>query len=375
MVRIYADYAAATPTDKKVALAMQPFFTNNFGNPSSNHNFGRFAADAVESSRAEIAKFINAKPKEVYFTGTGTESNNLAILGAARANKKTGNHIVTTQIEHPSVLTTCQALERDGLQVAYVAPHENGTVSPKQIASAVTAKTSLISVHLANSEIGVIQDVAAIVQAVKSKNPQTLVHVDACQATSFIEFDVQKLGVDLLAFNGSKAYGPKGIAVLYVRDKVSIFPLIYGGGQEQSLRSGTENVPGIVGLAEAVRIIKNNRQKDFIKISDLRDFLQAELKSLGNILVNCEDAPRLPNHLSVTLAKTKSTDLVRDLDAAGIAVSAGSACSSKSLAESHVLAAIGLNSQLANKTIRITLGRETTSSDCRTIIDTIKTLV
>jgi len=369
MSQIYADHAAGTPTDPQVIEAMAPYWQDNFGNPSSVHTFGKKTADAVDRARGVIATFLGIDPEEIIFTSSGTESNNLAILGIARASKNRGHHLVTTSIEHPSVLNACKALERDGFTVTYVSPEEDGTIDTNKLVAAVTKETTLISVHLANSEIGVIQDVAEIARQVKEKNSNALVHVDACQATPFLDLNVRQLGADLLTFNGSKMYGPKGIAALYVRSGVSIFPIMYGGGQEQSLRSGTENVPGIVGLAKAVGLV--DAKKDSQRIGALRDRLQHELEKLG-CRSNCAHSSRLPNHLSVTLPHTQSTNLVADLDQLGVAVSAGSACSSRSLTESHVLTAIGLSSEEINRTIRITLGRSTTAENCQQLIAAIK---
>lgn len=369
---VYADYAAATPTDPKVADRVRSISESVIGNPSSAHGFGQAAWINLTDAREKLAAFLNAKPDETYFTASGTESNNLAILGVAKANKTVGNHIVTAAIEHPSVMNACRALEKDGWVVTYVESDKNGVISPADIAKAVKKNTILVTLHLANSEIGVIQDIKAIVKAVKAKNPRTLVHTDACQATPYVVYDVRELGVDLLTINGSKMYGPRGVALLYVREGVSIFPLVYGGGQEQSLRSGTENVSGIVGLAEAAKIIEKKRTADIKKIGQLRDELQKNVEKIPGLIVNAKKAARLPNHLSVTLPGLKNQDLVQLLDQQGVAVSAGSACSSKSLGDSHVLAAIGLTSQQISATIRISLGRATTKKDCQQILAAIK---
>lgn len=371
MKQVYADFAATTPTDPRVIAVMQPFFGVHFGNPSSLHAVGKDAEEAVSNARSAVANFLNAKSDEIYFTGSGTESNNLAILGTARANKENGKHIITSTIEHPSVLGSCRALERDGWQVDYIAPDKDGLLDPEAIASLVKTQTTLVTIHLANSEIGVIQDISSISAVVRKKNPRTLIHTDACQATDYLSLNVNELGVDLLTINGSKAYGPKGIACLYVDNSVSIFPLYYGGGQEQSLRSGTENVPGIVGFATALSYVCSS---EVIKnISELRDFLADQLSSAGHI-VNVACAPRLPNHLSVTLIDKTETDLVRALSDLGIAVSSGSACSSRSQADSHVLAALGLTSAAINQTIRITLGRSTTRGDCLAIVQAVQAI-
>lgn len=369
---VYADYAAASPTDDRVIAAMLPYHNQTFANPSSAHSFGSAAAKALGAARAATAKFLNADTEEIYFTSSGTESNNIAILGSARANRNNGRHIITTTIEHPSILNACRTLERDGFAVTYVNVDKSGVIRQSDVVDAVTNKTILVTLHLANSEIGVIQPIAELVKKIKAKNPRTLIHTDGCQATTFLDLNVRQLGIDLLTLNGSKVYGPRGVATLFVRSGVSIFPILYGGGQEKSLRSGTENLPGIVGFAAAVKIAQNQRDRDARQIGKLRDRLQAELEKIDGVIINCHDSRRLPNHLSVTLTKTQSTDLVRDLDRAGIAVSSGSACSSHSLTESHVLLALGLSSELINKTIRITLGRPTSLQDCHKTIRAIQ---
>ncbi len=372
--RVYADYAAATPTNPRVADKVRSVSRKLFGNPSSAHSFGQAAAAELDTAREALAKFLNAKPAEIYFTASGTESNNLAILGVARANKNQGKHIVTTAIEHPSVINACRALEKDGWVVTYVKPDKNGIISPKMLAEAVNNETILVTIHLANSEVGVIQDVTAISKAVKTKNPSTFVHIDACQATPYLKLDVNQFGVDLLTINGSKMYGPRGVALLYVREGVSIFPLVYGGGQEQSLRSGTENVPGIVGLTEAATIITTRRDLDAKRVGRFRDQLQQELEKIPQIIINAKRANRLPNHLSVVVPGSKNRNLVKELDNLGIAVSAGSACSSKSLTDSHVLTAIGLTSEQAQATIRLSLGRQSTSAEIEQITRALRTL-
>ncbi len=371
MNRVYADYAAATPTDPRVIERVSQVSAENFGNPSSRHMFGRQAEESLMAARSSIASFISANANEIYFTGSGTESNNLAILGIARANKTLGNHIITTAIEHPSVINSCRALEKDGFEITYLPVDEQGQVSVTDFQSAITSQTILATIHLANSEIGVVQDIGALSEIARAKN--VIFHTDACQAASLLKLDVGELGVDALTFNGGKLYGPRGIAVLFVRENISIFPLVYGGGQEQSLRSGTENLPGIAGLAMAVEIATQQRDGDAVKVGDLRNSLQADLENLGCI-VNCRNANRLPNHLSV-IVPTNKTDLVQELDSLGIAVSSGSACSSRSQSDSHVLQAIGLTSTQINTTIRVSLGRGTTTEELAQIQKAVGHLV
>lgn len=373
MKRVYLDHAATTPVDPQVVVAMLPYFQEEFGNPSSLHKFGRDAAEAISRARQEVADFLSATSEEIYFTASGTESNNLAILGTTRANKKR-REVVTSPIEHPSVLNACAAAERNGNKIKFTKVEKSGLISLKEVVDLVSDETLLVSTHLANSEIGTVQNVSVISKAVKEKSPETLIHVDACQATSFLGLSVDELGVDLMSINGSKAYGPKGIGVLYVRKGTPIFPVIYGGGQEKSLRSGTENVPAIVGLAEALKVITVRRQRDADNIQLLRNDVQNRLSKMDGVSINVPESPRLPNHLSIQIESGQS-DLVKAFDQEGIALSAGSACSSRSLSESNVLSAIGLDSSQINKTVRITLGRATTKEDVTTLLTCVKELV
>ncbi len=367
-VLVYADYAASTPTDSRVIGRLAEVNEALVGNPSSLHGFGAAAEMSLNQSRTEIAQFLQCRPDEVYFTASGTESNNLALIGVARANRQKGNHIITSAIEHPSVLNAAQALERDGFDVTYLPVNRAGRISVEDFADAVTPETILASIHLANSEIGVIQAIKNFANIARVHG--IYFHTDACQAAAWLELNTETLGVDLLTFNGGKLYGPRGVAALFVRSSVQIFPIVYGGGQEKSLRSGTENVPGIAGLAKACEISLRSRSADFKKIGQLRDQLRTSLEVLG-CQINAKTAPRLPNHLSV-IVPTTETNLVKALDQQGIAVSSGSACSAKSLTDSHVLAAIGLTSEQINKTIRISLGRPTSKNDIERIILALK---
>lgn len=350
---------------------MLPYWQGEFGNPSSLHRFGTRAATAQDEARASVVGFINAKPGEIVFTSSGTESNNLAVLGVAKANRKRGRHIITTEIEHPSIQNCCRALERDGYLMTYLPVNNNGLIKLAEFKKALRPETILATVHLANSEIGVIQDIANLSKLARANN--TYFHTDACQATAYLRLDVRKLGVDLLSFNGSKMYGPKGIAALYVREGVEIFPIFYGGGQQGSLRSGTENLPGIVGLAKACEIAARRRTADSRRVATLRDQLQKSLEAAG-CTINVKTAPRLPNHLSVVVP-TDRADVVAALDRFGVAASSGSACSERSLVESHVLTAIGLTSDQAHKTTRISLGRLTTKADCQKVIAAVEKIM
>jgi len=367
---VYADYAAATPTDPRVIEAMQPYQTDFFGNPSSIHSFGRVTSDAVNNATKTIAKFLNTKEGEIVYTSCGTESNNLATLGVAKANKDRGRHIVTSAIEHPSILNACRALEKDGWEVTYLPVKSDGLIEAKLLDDAIKKETVLVSIHLANSEIGVVQDVAKLARISNKKG--ALFHTDACQAATYLDLNVKTLGVDLLTFNGSKMYGPKGVAALYVREGVNIFPIFYGGSQQKSLRSGTENVPGIVGLAKSCEIATEQQTKDSKRISAFRDNLEKELVKFPGVQINCMNTIRLPNHLSVTLNSAQATNLVEAFDTYGIAVSSGSACSAKTIVESYVLRSIGLTSEQIHKTVRVSLGRQTTNIEIKKIASVAK---
>ncbi|MCR4278199.1 MAG: cysteine desulfurase [Candidatus Berkelbacteria bacterium] len=365
MKSIYADYAASTPTDPRVVEVMEPYMTDFFGNPSSIHSFGREADVAVGEATEIISRFLGCKKEEVFYTSCGTESNNLAVIGVAKANKDKGRHIITTAIEHPSIMNACKALEKDGWEVTYLPVTKEGLVEVESLEKVLKKETVLVSIHLANSEVGVIQNIAKLARI--SNKHGALFHTDACQAAAYLNLNVKTLGVDLLTLNGSKMYGPKGIAVLYVREGVNIFPIFYGGSQQKSLRSGTENVPGIVGLAKACEIASDNQEKESQRIGQLRNQLEKELSKIPGLSVNCAGAVRLPNHLSVTFNESKESNLVEVLDNKGIAVSSGSACSSKSIVDSHVLQRIGLSGDQIHKTIRFSLGRQTTSEQVKKI--------
>lgn len=364
--KVYADYAAASPTDQRVVEAMEPFFSQAFGNPSSLHSIGRQASAAIDLAKKDLAKFLNCLTSEIIFTSSGTESNNLAILGLAKANKNQGNHLITTNIEHPSVLNAFRSLAKEGWQVSYLPVNQQGLIEPAQLEKAITTKTVLVSIHLANSEIGVIQDIPALAKIARTKD--IYFHTDACQAAAYLDLAVTKLDVDLLSFNGSKIYGPKGVAALYVKQNLPIFPIFYGGGQQESLRSGTENVPGIVGLARAVKIITQQRAADFQQVKQLRDQLQTNLNDQPGLRVNLADSERLPNHLSLTFTGLIDQSLVALFDREGICLSSGSACSAKSLVDSHVLAALGLSSNEIQATVRLSLGRSSSKDQLNRIV-------
>lgn len=363
----YLDNAATTPVDKKVMEAMLPYFSEKYGNPNSMHHKGLEAKEAIEEARKKVAELLGADEKDIIFVGSGTESDNLALIGTARALKQKGNHIITTNIEHHAVLDTCEYLEKEGFRVTYVPVKENGIVDPKDIGNAITGKTILISVMYANNEIGTIQPVKEIAQMAKAKN--ILFHTDACQAAGYLDMDVNNIGADLMTLNGSKIYGPKGIGVLYAKKGVVIQPLIYGGGQERGLRSGTENVPEIIGFAKALEIAQKKREDESRRLTRLRDKLIDGLKKkIGHITINGDLKNRLPNNVNISVAGVEGESMILHLDANGICASTGSACSSHSLEPSHVIKALGLSDEASHSSLRFSLGRHTTEEDIEKVL-------
>ncbi|MBI2628017.1 MAG: cysteine desulfurase [Candidatus Niyogibacteria bacterium] len=374
--RIYLDHAAATYLDKRVRRAMNSFWEENFGNPSSLYKEGRKAKKALDQARAGIASLINARPDEIIFTGSGTESDNLAIFGIAKALgvpiSKPKGHIITTKIEHHAILNAVENLEEEGFEATYLNVDKNGLVDPIDVKKALRPDTALVSVIYANNEIGTIQPIAEISEIIKEyrKNKMGIqektpfFHSDACQAAGYLEMDVEKLGVDLMTVNGSKIYGPKGIGFLYVRSGVKLKPIIYGGGQEKGLRSGTENLAAIVGLAEAFKIAQQERKKESARLIKLRDKLaQGILKTIPKTVLNGHPEKRLPNNVNVSILDIEGESTMLYLDARGIAVSTGSACTSRSLEPSHVISALGRPFEYGHSSLRLTLGRKTSKKE------------
>ena len=366
MPRVYLDNNATTPVAPEVADAMSAFLREDFGNASSVHWYGQRAREAVEQARDRVAKLINARPAEIVFTSGGTESDNAAIFGAVQAaqlRSPTGlKHVISTPIEHPAVLYTLRALERRGIDVTYVPVGSGGVVDPGDIERAVRPETVMITVMVANNEIGTLQPVAEIGKFARERH--IIFHTDAVQAVGKVPVDVETMGVDLLSLSAHKLYGPKGVGVLYVRKGVRLEPLMHGGHHERDRRPGTENVPGIVGLGAAAELAWSSMETDSERIGALRDRLEAGiLNHFENVHVNGEHASRQPNTLNVSFDGLKGDALVMALDLEGIACSTGSACSSGSTEPSHVLKALGLPSDQARSSIRLSLGRYNTESD------------
>ena len=361
---IYLDNNATTPMDPRVLEMMIPYFTENFGNSGSrNHAFGWTAEQAVEKAREQVAALLGASPKEIIFTSGATESDNLAVLGVAEMYKDKGRHIITCVTEHKAVIDPCKHLESQGYDVTWLGVDQTGKINLEELKNAITDKTILISIMHANNEIGTIQDVAAIGKIAKERG--VIFHTDAVQSAGCLEIDVEKMGIDLLSLSAHKIYGPKGIGALYVRrrnPRVRLSPLVYGGGQERGMRSGTLNVPGIVGFGEACEIAKTDRAKDNAHLLALRERLWSGLKkNLDELYLNGHPTDRLPGNLNVSFAYAEGEALMMGIK--DLAVSSGSACTSASLEPSYVLLAMGSREDLAHTSIRFGLGRFTTEDD------------
>ena len=371
---IYMDYSATTPIDPRVADKMIPYLREQFGNPASrSHMYGWTAEAAVEEARGHVAALINADPREIIWTSGATESNNLAIKGAANFYKTKGKHIITVKTEHKAVLDTVRELERQGFDATYLDPQDNGLVSVEQIAAAVRPDTILISVMMVNNEIGVIQPIKEIAAFCRSKG--IIFHCDAAQATGKVKIDLQDLKVDLMTFTAHKTYGPKGIGALYVcrKPRVRIEAQMHGGGHERGLRSGTLPVHQIVGMGEAFRIAKEEMDSEITRIKALRDRLAKGLQEIEETYVNGDMEHRVPHNLNVSFNYVEGESLIMAIK--DIAVSSGSACTSASLEPSYVLRALGRSDELAHSSIRFTIGRFTTEEDIDFTIELIKSKV
>lgn len=372
--RIYLDHAATTPVSANVLDAMMPFFRINAGNASAIHGTGREARKAVEKARNQTARALGAEPAEIIFTGGGSESDNLALKGTAFANEQKGRHLITTAIEHPAVLNSCRWLEKHGFEVSYVRPDREGRIDPEQIRREIREDTVLISVMAANNEIGTLEPVAEIGEIARGSG--ILFHIDAVQAVGAIPVDVNNWNADLLSLSAHKFRGPKGSGALYIRKGTRIDPLISGGEQERGLRAGTENVPGIVGLGQAIEEATEKLGQNADITARLRDRLAAGiLSSVPDSYLNGSEEKRLPNNCSIRFGGIDGEALLLRLDLAGIAASAGSACTAGSQEISYVLKAIGLSDEEAKSTLRMTTGEENTDEEISETIQTVKEIV
>ena len=370
----YMDHSATSPVNPEVLKEMLPYFTESFGNASTLYALGREARTAMENARKQVASLIGAQPNEIYFTSGGTESDNIAIKGTTSKLKNKGNHIITSDIEHPAVEETCKYLEKNGYQVTYLPVGEEGIVKVSDVEAAITPETILITVMHANNEIGTIQPIKEIGALAREKG--IYFHTDAVQSVGKIPVNVEDMNVDLLSISAHKLYGPKGVGVLYIRRGVQIDPLFHGGGHERGMRPGTENIPGIVGLGKACQIAEENLEKNMEYVSSLRDrLIQGVLGKIEQSYLNGHPTKRLPNNANFRFSSIEGESLVLQLDAKGINASTGSACSSKKLEPSHVLMAIGLKEVDAHGSLRISLGTENTLQDIDYTIDAIDEVV
>lgn len=374
--RVYLDHAATTPVHPRVLEAMLPYFTEKYGNPSGVHALAQEAQRALEDARARIAAVLGCRPSEVVFTSGGSEADNAAIRGVARACRPCGNHIVTSAVEHHAVLHACQELEREGFQVTYVPVDEYGRVDPDDVARAVTDRTILVSVMYANNEVGTIQPVAEVARAVKRVNPAVVVHTDAVQAAGLLELDVGRLGVDMLSLSAHKFFGPKGVGLLYIRRGTPFSPLIVGGNQERNRRAGTENVAGIVGMAVALELAESGRPAHAAHCRRLRDrLIEGVLARVPGSRLNGHPTERLANNAHFSFEGIDSEALLAGLDLAGICASSGSACTTGSAEPSHVLVAMGLGPTWTRGTLRLTLGPANSDADVDCVLEVLPELV
>nr|WP_302598238.1 cysteine desulfurase NifS [uncultured Cellulosilyticum sp.] len=374
MEHIYLDNAATTPVKQEVLDAMLPYFTQNFGNPSSVYKIAQINKKAIDESRETIAKALGAQTNEIFFTSGGTEADNWAIKGIAEAHKAKGNHIITTKIEHHAVLHTCEFLEKHGYEVTYLDVDADGLVNPADVEKAIKDTTILISVMYANNEIGSIQPIAEIGAIAKKHN--VFFHTDAVQAVGQVRIDVKAQNIDLLSLSGHKINGPKGIGVLYVRRGLKLENLIHGGAQERGRRAGTENVPGIVGLAKAMELAYANFDAKIEKLTKLRDeLIDGLLKTIPYAKLNGHRTNRLANNVNIGVEFVEGESLLLLLDMNGIAASSGSACTSGSLDPSHVLLALGLPHEKAHGSIRFTLGEMNTEEQVKYVLEKMPQIV
>ena len=374
MQNIYFDHAATTPVDPRVLEKMLPYFTDNFGNPNSQHAFGRRAVTAVDEARDTVAKCIGAKPSEIYFTSGGTESDNWAMRGAAHALANRGKHLIISAVEHPAMLSAAKELQREGFEVTPAPVDGYGTVDLAKLEEAIRPDTVFIGVMAANNEVGTLQPVKEIAALAKARG--IAFFTDAVQAAGTLKLDVKELGADMLSLSGHKFYGPKGVGVLYVRSGLKLARLVAGGHQERGMRGGTTNVPGIVGLAEALRLSQEHLHENAAYVAGLRDrFVARVQKEIPFVKYNGHPENRLPGNANFSFRYIEGESLLFSLDLAGIAVSSGSACSSGSLEPSHVLLAMGVPEGLAHGSIRFSFGRENTAGEVDYAVDRLKEIV
>jgi cysteine desulfurase len=372
--KIYMDHGATTPLKGEVLEAMLPYLKNIYGNPSSLHSFGREARKALDESREKVARALGASPEEIIFTSGGTEANNLAIQGVARAlSSGEGGHIITSSIEHHAVLDTVKYLGNAGFDVTFLPVDEYGMVDPGELADHITGKTILVTIMTANNEIGTIQPFEEIGRICRERG--VYFHTDAVQAIGHMPFNLKEQPIDMLSLSAHKFYGPKGVGALYVRKRAKVKQVIFGGAQERKLRPGTENLPGIVGLGRAIELATSDLEEKSNYLKNLRDRLIKGLLEIEDVKLNGHPQKRLPGNVNVSVLYVEGESLLLSLDLKGIAVSSGSACTSGSLEPSHVLMAIGLDHQTAHGSVRLTLGKDNTAQDVDYTLEAVKEII
>ena len=369
----YFDHAATTRVKEEVLKEMLPYLSIEYGNPSSIYGPGRRAKRAIEQARERVARVINAKPKEIYFTGCGSESDNLAIKGIARSLKEKGNHIITSKIEHHAVLNSCKSLEQEGFQITYLNVDNDGLINLAELENSITDKTILITIMTANNEIGTIEPITEIGKIARKHN--VYFHTDSVQAIGNMNIDVQKMNIDSLSMSAHKFYGPKGVGALYVREGVPFNKIQDGGHQEKDKRAGTENVAGIVGLGKAIELSYKNFDRYNNKLLNLREYYFSQIEKIPNIKINGHRTKRLPGNANISFKDVDGGDLLFKLDEKGICTSSGSACNSSSGEPSHVLTAIRLEPEYLQGSLRTTFGEENTKEDVDYLIETLKEIV
>ncbi|MFQ5974747.1 MAG: cysteine desulfurase family protein [Candidatus Hydrothermarchaeales archaeon] len=374
MREVYMDYAASSPVDPRVVEAMMPYLTESYGNPSSLHYMGREAVEALMEARVKIGDLINSEPEEIIFTSGGTESNNLGIKGAARRNKEKGNHIITTDIEHISTWNICKYLKKEGFETTSIPVDGYGVVDVEKLKESITDKTILISVMYANGEVGTIEPIKEIGEIARDKG--ILFHVDVVAAAGKIPIDVVRDNIDLMSISSNDMYGPKGTGALFMRKGIRILPTIHGGGQEKGIRSGTENIPNIVGMGKAAEIAKKEMTDESKRLTKMRDrLIDGIVNHMKDAFLNGHPKKRLPNNVSVRFRYIEGESLLLDLEMEGVAASTGSACQSKTLLPSRVLTSMGISHEETNGSLQFTLGRFNKEEDVGYVLDVLPSIV
>ncbi len=376
MRQVYMDYSATTPVKQEVLETMSPYFTEHYGNPSSLYTIGQESKAAISNARRQVASIIGADEKEIYFTACGTESDNWAIFGTADDKKGKGKHIITSKIEHHAVLHSCQQLEKQGYDVTYLDVEPDGTINPQALKAALSADTVMVSIMMVNNEVGTIEPIKELCSVTKAFNKEIIFHTDAVQGLGNVSIDVKELGIDLMSMSAHKIYGPKGVGGFFIRKGLRITNYLHGGAQENRHRAGTENIAGIVGFGKAAELAEKNLDEHIRHCSELRDyFIEQVLKNIPNTEVNGNMEHRHPGNASITFNYIEGESILLLLDAKGIYVSTGSACSSTSLTPSHVLTALGVPVERIHGTVRFSIGDFTTKEDLDYVLDELKPVV